>query len=115
MWWLDAPRRLSRRASRAIESSSRVAISAITVLETADLVELERIKFALPTRQWMRNALSQVELLPLTAEIGLDAAQLRFARDPFDRVIYATARSEDALLVTRDERIHAFDAARAVW
>jgi hypothetical protein len=30
-------------------------------------------------------------------------------------VIYATARAEEAQLVTRDERLHAFDPARAVW
>jgi len=70
-----------------------------------------------PTRTWVRAALAldRVELIPLAAEVAVDAGQLRFTGDPFDRVIYATARAEDAPLVTRDERMHAFDPARAVW
>jgi PIN domain nuclease of toxin-antitoxin system len=51
----------------------------------------------------------------LTPEIAVEAAQLRFTGDPFDRVIYATARAEDALLVTRDERLHELEAERRVW
>jgi PIN domain nuclease of toxin-antitoxin system len=45
----------------------------------------------------------------------VDAAQLRFTRDAFDRIIYATARAEQAQLVTRDERLRSFDAERTVW
>lgn len=89
----------------------------MTVLELADLAERGRIELDLPIRSWMREALSQerVEVLRLAPEIAVDAAQLRFARDPFDRAIYATARAADAPLVTRDERIRAFDPERAVW
>ena len=53
--------------------------------------------------------------MPLTPEIAIDASQLRFSNDPFDRVIYATARTEGARLVTRDERIRAFDPELTVW
>lgn len=89
----------------------------MTVFELAELSEQRRIELDLPTRRWMRAATSQerVAVLPLTPEIAVDAAQLRFGGDPFDRVIYATARAEDALLVTRDERLHAFDPSRALW
>jgi len=43
------------------------------------------------------------------------AGQLAFAGNPADRLIYATARAADAPLVTRDERMHAFDPERVVW
>ena len=51
------------------------------------------------------------------AAVALDAALLddTFPGDPADRLIYATARRAGARLVTRDQRITAFDAARAVW
>lgn len=88
----------------------------MTVLELAELFERGRIRTSVPTRAWVRDALaSGVEPLPLTAEIAVDAAQLRFSNDPFDRVIYATARAEASLLVTKDELMHAFDADLAVW
>ncbi|HEU5362006.1 MAG TPA: type II toxin-antitoxin system VapC family toxin [Gaiellaceae bacterium] len=116
-WWLAEPGKLSRRATRTIAAARVVGVSSYTVLELADLVERRRIELDRPTRSWIRAAVAQdrTRLLQLDAEIAVDAAQLQFARDPFDRVIYATARAADAPLVTRDERLHAFDAARAVW
>jgi PIN domain nuclease of toxin-antitoxin system len=89
----------------------------MSVFELTDLVDRHRIALDAPTRTWIRAALSQerIEALPLTPEIAIDAARLRFASDPFDRVIYATARAEDAQLVTRDERLRAFDPARTLW
>lgn len=117
VWWLDAPHKLSPRAARAIERSDRVAISVLTVFEVAALVERRRMEIDQPTRQWVRTAVTQerLEVLPLTLKVAVDASQLRFGGDPFDRIVYATARAEDAQLVTRDERIREFDPKRAVW
>ena len=117
LWWVDSPRRLSRAAARTIEHADRIGISTITVFEVADLVERRRIALDVSPRRWLRDALSRrgVEPLPLTAEVAVDAAQLRFAADPFDRIIYATARAEGARLVTRDERMRAFDPDLTVW
>jgi PIN domain nuclease of toxin-antitoxin system len=117
LWWVDAPRRLSRRAARAIERADRIGVSTLTVFELVDLAEKRRIQLDAPVRTWIREALARsgVETLPLTPEIAIDAAQLRFASDPFDRIIYATARAEDAQLVTRDERLRALDPERTVW
>ncbi len=44
---------------------------------------------------------------------GLDGD--RFPGDPGDRLIYATAVQAGARLLTRDERLRAFDDARTVW
>ena len=89
----------------------------MTVFEVADLVESRRIEIEGPLRTWIRDALGRkrVEAFPLTPDVAVDAAQLRFARDPFDRIIFATARAEDAQLVTRDERMRRFDPERTVW
>jgi PIN domain nuclease of toxin-antitoxin system len=71
----------------------------------------------LPIQEWVASGFGRetVESLVLTAEIALGAAQLGFTGDPFDRIIYATARAKDARLVTRDARMHEFDPERAVW
>ena len=117
LWWLVAPRRLSRAASQTIDRAAQIGVSAISVFELADLVERGRIKIDTRVRAWTREAFAveRVQPLPVTPDVAIDAAQLRFASDPFDRIIYATARAEDALLVTRDERLHAFDPERTVW
>jgi PIN domain nuclease of toxin-antitoxin system len=58
-----------------------------------------------------------VEALPVTADVAIEAGRLpeSFPGDPVDRLAFATAVSENALLVTRDERITAHDPARVVW
>ncbi len=117
MWFVDAPDRLSREAARSIARADRLGVSAISVFEFVDLVERGRVEPSMPARAWVRNALAveRTDLLPLTAEIAVDAAQLHFAGDPIDRIVYATARAAGAQLVTRDQRLHAFDPDRTVW
>ena len=82
-----------------------------------ELAQRQRVSLDAPVRARVHEALAGdlVEALPLTIEVALDAAQLRFDPNPADRVIYATARAQGAQLVTRDERMHAFDPERAVW
>ncbi len=117
LWSVDAPDRLSRDAARAIERADRIGVSTISVFELVQLEQRRRITFDVPVRAWVREALSRkrVEPLPLTAEVAVDAAQLRFEANPADRIIYATARAFDAQLVTRDDRMHSFDPELTVW
>jgi PIN domain nuclease of toxin-antitoxin system len=117
LWWLAAPGKLSRSAARAIARADRIGVSAASVYELTHLVERRRLRLDAPVRSWVRDALSPPEVEPLTidAAIALDAAQLHLVGDPFDRIIYATAVSRDARLVTRDERLRAWDASRTIW
>jgi PIN domain nuclease of toxin-antitoxin system len=117
LWWTNEPGRLSRRATQAIGRAESLGVCTISAFELGERAARGRLEFRLPFRSWVHAALAsdRVEALPLTADIAIDAAQLLFTGDPFDRIIYATARAEDAQLVTRDERLHAFDPKRAVW
>jgi len=117
IWWLAAPRRLSRPATRAIDRADRIGVSTISVFEVAQLVQRRRVTLDIPLRAWVREALAheRVEPLPLTTEVALDAAQLRVEANPADRIIYATARVADARLVTRDERMRVFDPELTLW
>jgi PIN domain nuclease of toxin-antitoxin system len=117
VWSVAAPQRLSPAARRAIETADRVGVATTSVFEVVELERRGRLTLDAPARTWVREALAydRIEALPLTAEIAIDAAQLSFAADPADRVIYATARAADAPLVTRDATMHAFDPDRAVW
>jgi PIN domain nuclease of toxin-antitoxin system len=66
----------------------------------------------------VRQALAQrLEVRPVSAEIALDAASLDrgFPGDPADRIIYATARRERALLVTKDTALRRLDPRLTVW
>ncbi len=53
----------------------------------------------------------------LTPATATEAALLgdEFPSDPADRLIYATARSEGAALVTRDSTLREFDPRATIW
>jgi PIN domain nuclease of toxin-antitoxin system len=114
---MSDPKRLSRRAAQAIERADAIGVCTMSVFELVGRVEQGRIQLTQPARGWVHQALAhaRVTSLPLSVEVALDAAQLHFEGDPADRIIYATARAEDAQLVTRDERLRAFDRERTVW
>jgi PIN domain nuclease of toxin-antitoxin system len=119
LWWVDGDPRLSADAREAIERSDEILVSAISVWELATLERLGRLKLIPDTRVWTRRALSldRVATAPVTPEVGMLAGSLPrpFPGDPADRVIYATALSHDAQLVTGDRRIVRHDPRRVVW
>ena len=120
LWWLSAPAKLSRRASRAIEGADLVGVCTISAWEVATLVERGRIALDRDVRTWIDQALARerVHPLPLTVDVAIDAVLLPrdgFGGDPADRIIYATAARSESPIVTRDERMRAFDSARALW
>jgi len=84
------------------------------------LVTRERISLDRDVGSWVRHALAEHRVEPLapSADIAIAAGLLdanSFPGDPVDRLIYATARSLDAPLVTRDRAIRAFDPTRTIW
>ena len=69
--------------------------------------------------EYLKGLSDSVVTAPLDAAIAWRAACLSahpaFPRDPFDRLIYATAVERSTPLVTRDERLLAFDSATCRW
>jgi len=119
VWWVDGDPRLSEAAQAAIDSSDELGVSTISVWELATLERLGRLALTPDIRTWIRRALAHpnVSTCPVTPEIALAAGSLLppFPGDPADRVIYATAVTTSAQLVTADRRMARHDPARVVW
>jgi PIN domain nuclease of toxin-antitoxin system len=68
---------------------------------------------------YLTDLADSVVTAPLDAAISWRAAALSahpaFPKDPFDRLIYATAIHRGAPLITRDERLLAFDSRTCRW
>jgi PIN domain nuclease of toxin-antitoxin system len=95
-------------------------VCAISCWEVVLLVRNRRLALSYDLRTWIRSALAleRVEALPLTTDVALEAALLgaeELTGDLADRMIYATARSLAAPLVTKDQRIRRFDPLLTVW
>lgn len=119
VWWAtDAPQ-LSDTAREHIEAAPRLGVSPMSCWEVASLVRRGRLGLTAPVGPWIAAALSRdrVELLPLSPATAIFAGSLAepFPGDPADRLIYATALTQEAQLVTKDARIRDFDPDRTVW
>jgi PIN domain nuclease of toxin-antitoxin system len=116
-WWLDDPR-LSAAARAAIASASNtVHVSAASAWEIATKSRLgkwpdvERIVEAFPSL--LRR--SRFVPLPVSIEHARLAGTLTGAhRDPFDRMLMAQSKVEEAALVSRDTVFRDYEV-ELVW
>ncbi len=96
----------------AIEDAANqngIGVPAICTWEVAMLAAKERIVLEGNALDWMNHALSApgVSLCPFTPEIAYESANLPgdFHGDPADRLIVASARILNSILVTFDGKI----------
>jgi PIN domain nuclease of toxin-antitoxin system len=70
-------------------------------------------------KSWVSRALAvdRVEGLAVEPDVAVAAGRLDrgFPGDPADRIIYATARSLNVPLVTKDRRLRRYDAKSTLW
>jgi PIN domain nuclease of toxin-antitoxin system len=122
IWWVTKDRRLSGRARTTIERSSgrgELYLSIFSVWEMAKKVEKGQLALDRPLDEWLDAALAVegIQLAELTRPVVVDSCRLPqpFHGDPADQIIVATARSLEAAVVTRDERLRDYKHVRTVW
>ncbi len=105
-WWINLEHhRLPTSMLAEIERAPQVGVSPVSCFELALAHDRGHLELPLPVREWFSLALagSDVKLLPLTPEISARAVELPdIHRDPFDRIIIATALELDARLASVD-------------
>jgi PIN domain nuclease of toxin-antitoxin system len=93
----------------AAAGAGAMFLSVMSIWEFSLLDAKRRITLNMPCLTWVRTALERSGALtvPLTPDIAATSHQLpgRLHGDPVDRVLVATARSENLTLVTRDRAI----------
>ena len=120
LYWSQAQRaRISKRAAKMIEAekSGGLAISAVTLVELAHMIERGKIMPRGTVEATIELLTEGVVIKPITAEIASLSIQFPpdFPRDPMDRVIAATARAEGLPLVTADTHIQRCPLLHIVW
>ena len=107
VWALAEPDRLSSRARAALADPATVAfVSLVSAWELAILQGLERVRLQVPLAALFTEGLAAlgIQLLPIRlAHIAGVAALPHHHRDPFDRLLVATAMAERLTVVTADD------------
>lgn len=106
-WFIDQEfERFPASWKTQIETSSRVGVSPVSCYEIALANSKGRLELPCTVDNWFKEALepSGIELFPLNDNIAFQAVNLSpIHKDPFDRMIIATALSYGAQLASVDK------------
>jgi PIN domain nuclease of toxin-antitoxin system len=112
IWLFNGSTELSQDVVEQIDlagNRGKVFVSAISVWELSMLVAKNRVSLSQPIDQWVKKSFSQpgVNLASMLPEIAIESSFLpgEFHGDPADRIIVATARINNLILLTRDQKI----------
>jgi PIN domain nuclease of toxin-antitoxin system len=115
LWWTEeadllGPR--SREMAGQADAERQLAISAASIWEVALLVSRGRLKLKLTIPEFRKRLLDAGVLeLAIDGQIAIDAVALDLPhRDPFDRIIVASAIAHNATMLTADRQILALAA-----
>jgi len=114
--WTSLGEPISAEATATIQKQAdaggQICVSAITALEIGLLASGGRHKFPMDPREWFKTYLarSNVALLAIEPDLLIGSCFLPDCaiRDPFDRIVVATARATGLTVVTRDKSILAY-------
>jgi len=121
IWLAFAPDELSTRAVAAIDEArggaGGLAISDISLLELATLVNKGRVQLEISLESFLREIEAKFVVLPITGSACARMAQLpaAYPNDPADRIIGATAQTQGIALITADRAIRRSKAVRTIW
>lgn len=117
-WSLTADPQLSLMARRVMRFSETVAVSPISIYEIAQKVRLGKWPAMAPLVGNLLESLERQGAIPapLTPEIALNAGLLDWShRDPFDRLLAATALVAGIDLVSADTVFDQVPDLRRIW
>ena len=122
IWWNMHPEKLSSKVHTLLsapENCEEILLSAISPWEFSKLLEKERIGISCSPEEWISEALAmpKLRLVPLTPTISYRSTSLPqpFHDDPGDQIIVASAREENATVLTKDKLIQQYKHVRTLW
>jgi len=122
IWWNMNPPRLSQKVKEIMGNADmydEMLLSAISPWEFSKLLEKNRLCISIDPEAWIDIALDmpKLRLVPLTPVLSYRSTVLPqpFHSDPADQIIVATAREENATLLSRDEKILDYEHVQSIW
>jgi PIN domain nuclease of toxin-antitoxin system len=117
LWAATQPENLGKKTRAVlVDQKTDRFVSAAAVLEIARLNAGGQVVLSTPPARWIEESskILMLDHLPITTDIAVEAYSLPppFHRDPADRLLVATARIHNLVLMTADERILRYHPVR---
>jgi len=118
LWFLADSIKLSAAAKSVVEDAANHRwLSPVSLLEIAIKIRIDKLRIDAPFDSLFPSslAMNKIELVPiLPRHIAPLTILPIFHRDPFDRLIAATAQADDFVLVSADTAFDRYGLAR-IW
>lgn len=122
IWWHMNPSKLSKKVKQLISKTEKydeLLLSAISPWEFCKLLEKNKIGISCNPEDWLKTALNmpKFRLVALSPSIAYQSTILPqpFHSDPGDQIIVATAREENAIILTKDGKIQNYIHVKSLW
>ena len=122
IWWHMNPAKLSAAVLRLISSPKsydELLLSAISPFEFSKLLEKNLLGISCNPEDWLKQAMDmpKFRLVPISPILSYRATSLPqpFHEDPVDQLIVATARKENATILTKDPGILEYRHVKSLW
>jgi PIN domain nuclease of toxin-antitoxin system len=122
IWWNMNPGNLSQRVTGIISNINayeEMLLSAISPWEFSKLLEKQRIGISCNPEDWINAAMDmpKLRIVPLSPLLSYRSTVLPqpFHDDPADQIIVATAREENATILTKDGKILEYENVSSLW
>lgn len=109
---------LPEKAFAALESGTEACVSSVSIWEVAIKAKSGNLTLPKPPDQWFAEILKDHDLveIPLRSDLACCAANLPMIhRDPFDRVLIATALLRNCVILTSDKTIATYPGIQTLW
>lgn len=116
IWFLNGDKFLSNEAKKLLKILQISKLSTLLLFEIAIKISLGKFQFKEGLKSFMKLIDENgFEILPITFKHALEVSKLEFIhRDPFDRLLIAQAKSDDLILITKDETIRKYQV-KSIW
>lgn len=118
IWLAAEPRKLSAKAKRLLRGDdAKIMLSDLSVLEICFKQSAGKLQLPMAAADWIeeQSEIWELEKLPISRSVFYRASELAMIhRDPFDRLLVATALEYRATILSPDKVVAAYPVT-CVW
>jgi len=117
LWYFNGDTRLSKTANKIIyDFSNPIYMSIVSAWEVAIKLNIGKLDIINNTADFLHDAENnKISILPIKlAHLSILETLPLIHRDPFDRLLIATALAEGMTLITDDENIKRYEVSQ-IW